>query len=434
MKIKTRFTDYEALSRETPEKHRLPGRSSFLLRTAFRLLSAPELRRARFRFRQSGMEKLGRHEPCLILMNHSSFLDLKIASRILYPRPYHIVCTSDGFVGRAAMMRGIGCIPTKKFVSEPELLTDMEHVLHTLRSSVLMFPEASYSFDGTATPLPESLGRCLKHLGVPVVMIRTYGAFAYDPLYNNLQRRRVEVSADVTYLLSPEEIAEKDARELNDLLARQFSFDNFRWQQENGVRVNEPFRADHLNRVLYKCPRCLAEGKTVGEGVTLRCTACGAAYTLTEDGRMQAEDGRTEFPHIPDWYAWERACVREEIEKDRYHLDIPVRIGVMLNTRAIYMVGEGRLTHDKTGFTLTGCHGRLSYRQKPLASYSLYADYHWYEIGDMICLGNRRILYYCFPLAGGDVVAKTRLAAEELYKLCRAAVRLPAPAAPLAHL
>lgn len=428
MKIKTLCKDYDALSRETPEKHRLPGRSSFLLRTAFRLLSAPELRRARFHFRRFGMEKLGRGEPCLILMNHSSFLDLKIAARILYPRPYHIVCTSDGFVGRAAMMRGIGCIPTKKFVSEPELLTDMEHVLHTLHSSVLMFPEASYSFDGTATPLPESLGRCLKHLGVPVVMIRTYGAFAYDPLYNNLQRRRVEVSADVTYLLSPEEIAEKDARELNDLLARQFSFDNFRWQQENGVRVNEPFRADHLNRVLYKCPRCLAEGKTVGEGVTLRCTACGAAYTLTEDGRMQAEDGRTEFPHIPDWYAWERACVREEIEKDRYHLDIPVRIGVMLNTRAIYMVGEGRLTHDKTGFTLTGCHGRLSYRQKPLSSYSLYADYHWYEIGDMICLGNRRILYYCFPLSGGDVVAKTRLAAEELYKLCRAAVRLPSPA------
>jgi hypothetical protein len=32
-------------------------------------------------------------------------------------------------------------------------------------SSVLMLPEASYSFDGTATPLPESLGKCIKLLG-----------------------------------------------------------------------------------------------------------------------------------------------------------------------------------------------------------------------------------------------------------------------------
>ena len=47
------------------------------------------------------MEKLRRGEPCLYLMNHSSFIDLKIASTILYPRPFNIVCTSDGFVGRS---------------------------------------------------------------------------------------------------------------------------------------------------------------------------------------------------------------------------------------------------------------------------------------------------------------------------------------------
>ena len=37
----------------------------------------------------------------------------------------------------------------------------------------------------------------------------------------------------------------------------------------------------------------------------------------------------------------------------------------------------------------------------------------------MICIGNSQVLYYCFPTEGKDVVAKTRLAAEELYKLRR---------------
>ena len=37
----------------------------------------------------------------------------------------------------------------------------------------------------------------------------------------------------------------------------------------------------------------------------------------------------------------------------------------------------------------------------------------------MICIGDNETLYYCFP-QGGDVVAKTRLAAEELYKLSKA--------------
>lgn len=35
----------------------------------------------------------------------------------------------------------------------------------------------------------------------------------------------------------------------------------------------------------------------------------------------------------------------------------------------------------------------------------------------MICIGNTDILYYCFPTEGGDIVAKTRLATEELYKM-----------------
>ena len=35
----------------------------------------------------------------------------------------------------------------------------------------------------------------------------------------------------------------------------------------------------------------------------------------------------------------------------------------------------------------------------------------------MIGIGNRDVLYYCFPKNCGDVVAKTRLATEELYKM-----------------
>ena len=83
---------------------------------------------------------------------------------------------------------------------------------------------------------------------------------------------------------------------------------------------------------------------------------------------------------------------------------------------AIYRVGEGTLIHNNEGFKLTGCNGKLNYVQKPLASYSLYSDYYWYELGDMICIGDKKILYYCFPKSKYDVVAKTRLAVECLYK------------------
>ena len=419
MKIKTKKMDYDQALAHPTLKLPKPIKPAMFWRLLIRALSIPAVLSTHLTCRKIGMEKLGKKEPCLFLMNHSCFMDMKIAHKVLFPRPFNIVCTTDGFVGKNWLMWLIGCIPTKKFVPDLGLVRNMKYVLQKKKSSVLMFPEASYSFDGTATTLPESLGKCVKLLGVPVVMIRTYGAFARDPLYNELQLRKVNISVDMTYLLSPEDIAAKSVEELNAILNESFTFDNFRWQQENKVRIAEPFRADGLERVLYKCPHCLEEGKTIGKGIHLTCHSCGTQYELDEYGFLKATNAETKFTHVPDWYRWERDCVRQELLDGTYQLDTEVDIALMTDTTCLYQVGSGRLVHSKDGFHLTGCDGRIDYKQAPLLSYSLYSDYFWYEIGDMLCVGNSDILYYCFPKNNAVPVAKTRLAAEELYQIVK---------------
>jgi hypothetical protein len=92
----------------------------------------------------------------------------------------------------------------------------------------------------------------------------------------------------------------------------------------------------------------------------------------------------------------------------------------MVDYKGLYMVGDGRLTHTTDGFLLEGCEGKLRYEQKPRASHTLNADFYWYCIGDVIGIGNRDCLYYCFPKpTDGKIppVAKARLATEELYKM-----------------
>ena len=249
--------------------------------------------------------------------------------------------------------------------------------LKELKTTVVMYPEAGYSFDGTATTLPDTLGGLLKLLKVPVVTIITRGAFSREPLYNMLRHRKVDISADVTYLLSPDQIKEMSADELNAVINEAFSFDNFKWQQENNIVINEDFRADGLQRVLFKCPHCLAEGQNVGKGVTLTCKECGKTYELTELGALKAVDGESAFTHVPDWYAWERACVREEIERGEYLLDVDVDVYMLVDYKGLYRVGEGHLVHNAEGFRLTGCGGELDYSQSPISSYSLNADYFW---------------------------------------------------------
>lgn len=444
LKIKVKEKAYSEVAAMTPRMHMRPVKQSALLRHTVSTLSEAELASVGFKCDTNGMERLGADEPALFLMNHSCFTDLEIAFRLLANRQYHIVCTNDGLIGKAGLFSRVGCIPAKKFISDMYLIKDMKYAVDELNSSILMYPEASYSFDGTTTPLPDSIGKFIKMLRIPVVMIRTKGAFLRDPLYNCLQKRKVKVTATETYLLSQEDIAHKSADEINAVIQGAFEYDHFKEQYENGVIVDEPFRADGLHRVLYRCPVCQTEGEMHGEGIYITCRHCGSRWELNENGKLERQyedtdgdgtvdaeldsvdirrgvpvnDAVKKFEFVPEWYAWERECVRREIRAGEYVMDMDVEIYMMVDFDSLYHVGCGRLIHDGDGFTLTGCNGELDYQQSPKHSYSLYADYYWYELGDMIGIGDAQKQFYCIPKdQDGAIVAKARLAAEEMYKL-----------------
>ena len=129
MKIKTKEKLYSEVLNLKKPKHKKPMRQMFLFRLLLKIVSLPDLWATKFSYKKIGMEKLGKNEPALFLMNHSSFIDLKIASSILVPRKFNIVCTSDGFVGKNLLMRFLGCIPTKKFIFDSRLVRDMIYVI-----------------------------------------------------------------------------------------------------------------------------------------------------------------------------------------------------------------------------------------------------------------------------------------------------------------
>ena len=109
-----------------------PIKPNILFRTLIRVLSIPDLLATKFKYTTERMDEIG-NSPCLILMNHSSFIDLKIAYKIFYPKPLSIVCTSDGFVGKSLLMKLIGCIPTTKFVTDLSLISNINYALNKIK-------------------------------------------------------------------------------------------------------------------------------------------------------------------------------------------------------------------------------------------------------------------------------------------------------------
>ena len=173
MKIRVINKPYEEVLKLPKYKHKKPMHQLGILCPVLRVLCWILLKRNGFTYEKIGMDKLKKGEPCLVLMNHSSFIDLEIAAFLMADREWHIVTTLDAFVGLDWLLPLVGCIPTKKFINDVSLVRDMHYTVKNLNASVIMYPEASYSFDGTATTLPDSLGKCIKLLDVPVIMIRT---------------------------------------------------------------------------------------------------------------------------------------------------------------------------------------------------------------------------------------------------------------------
>ena len=415
MKVKIKEINYDELQNIKKYEHKKPIKQWWILRVLVRVLSVVDLWKTKFKYNLIGMDKLPK-EPTLIFANHSSFLDAKIVFKIFKKRPFNIVSAKDSFIGKRWLMRRLGCFPTHKFVNDIQLVKDIQYCLTKLKTSVIIFPEAGYTFDGTKTVLPDSLGKMVKMMKVPVISLIIKGAFSRDPLYNNLQLRKVRAEADVKLLLTPEEISQKSHSEITDMINKEFDFDQFRWQYENGIKITEKFRADYLERILYKCPYCLTEGEMIGKGIEIKCKHCGKTHVLNELGQLEGVGFEAKFNHIPDWTKWERDEVRKEILEEKYSLECDVDLYMIINTKALYKVGEGKLVHNNNGITLDACDGNINYHLPAKSSYTLNCDYYFYEIGDVISFGDMKTLYYCFPKQNPNV-CKVRYAAEELYKI-----------------
>ena len=415
MKIKVVKLPLEkALSKNV--KKTVIKKPSFLFSTLIRLLAIPDLISTRFSYVINNKAIL--KEPCLILMNHSCFLDLKIASKILYPNKYFIVTTNDAFVGKSWLMKKLGCVGTNKYVSSLDTISNINYCLNNLKTSVLMFPEAGYSFDGTATVLPKKLGLLVKKLNVPLVTIITDGAYLYQPLYNNLKTRKTKVTATVKCLLTKEEVKTKTVQEIDELINQEFSFDAFKSQLNSGVLIKEPYRAEGLERVLYKCPHCFFDGVMKGEKTFLTCSKCGAKYELLENGKLKCQNFETKFDHIPSWYLWQREEAKREVLNSSEFYNLNVELFALTDHKALYSVGNGVLTHGESGFTLKDKNGKEIFTLPPASSHSLNVDFFWYELGDVICIGDKEKLFYCIPKTPYPV-AKARLLAEEQYKIIK---------------
>ncbi|MBO4857743.1 MAG: hypothetical protein J5527_04455, partial [Treponema sp.] len=137
-----------------------------------------------------------------------------------------------------------------------------------------------------------------------------------------------------------------------------------------------------------------------------------------ELSELKAKTGETEFTHIPDWYEWERSEVRKEVENGTYGITLKAQVDALPNADRYIDIGMATLTHDMSGFTLSGSYNGEDYTVKLDApsQYSVHIEYDYLgKKGDCVDLNTIRDTLYVYPEGKAFSVTKMALATEELY-------------------
>ena len=395
------------------DMHKKPQRQK--LRPLIWALTLPSLFFSGQKLKKVNMK--GIKPPYLLLCNHNAFGDFAVATKAVFPHRANYVVAIDGFIGREGLLRAVGGICKRKFTSDVLLVKQLMRVIKN-RDIAVIYPEARYSLCGTTAVLPPSIGKLIKLLKVAVVTLVCNGHHVNSPFWNLHKRGIRGQTATMTCIATEQQVEELSSEELFEKVKDAFYYDDFKWQKENGKRVKYAGRAEGLHKVLYQCPHCGTEYRMASKGAEIFCEKCGKRWEMSELGELSAKDGNTEFSHVPDWYEWERANVKKEIEDGTYRFDGAVRVDSLPNAKGYIDLGAGRLVHDRDGFRLTGNYGGKDYTVElpAKAHYSVHIEYEYLgKFGDCVDLNTLNDTFYVYPQGKDFSVTKMSLATEEAF-------------------
>lgn len=399
------------------DMHSKPVRTKWYLRPITWALSMPDVFAHRAKITKINTQDL--KPPYLLLCNHNAFLDFKVATKAIFPSRANYIVAIDGFIGREKLLKNVGCICKRKFTNDIVMVKKLINVVKN-KDVLVIYPEARYSLCGTTAVLPASLGKLCKLLKVPVVSFICHGHHVNSPFWNLHNNKIKPTEAEMTVLYYPDELEKATADEVNEKLVNAFKYDDFKWQFERKIKNMYRNRAEGLHKVLYQCPNCNTEYRMTSKGEKLICKACNKSWTLSPFGRLSADEGETEFAHIPDWYEWERANVRKEVETGTYSSgELEVHVDSLPNAKKFVRLGNGKLVHDMNGFSCVGTDDEgnpFSMEINVPSLYSVHIEYEYLgKFGDCVDLNTLEDTWYIYPHGEDFSVTKMALATEELY-------------------
>ena len=284
--------------------------------------------------------------PAIVLATHTSDQDHILSGMTLYPiRPTYIV--SEHFLHKRDTA---GLLKLMHVISKKMFTPDVSTIVNTMRAKkenavIVIFAEGRQSCYGHTLPIAEGTAELIKKLGINVYAWKAEGAYLTFPKWRNKGDDRIgKIHCSVRSVLTAEDVAKMSIEQIKEVTENAVRHDD-ELAMPN-VEYKSKTMAEGVEKILFKCPKCLKEDKIKGEGNRIRCS-CGLDATLDSQYRLHGAP----FDRINPWFEWQQ----ESMDTENGHLAGKVRLGCcgeddFMDPNA----GEGEVYMDKDIFKLSG--------------------------------------------------------------------------------
>ena len=298
-----------------------------------------------------------KHEgPYLVLCNHTMDWDPLIAGAGFSDQMYFVTSEHlmrQGFISK--LLNWLQAPITRQ--KGGNAAGTVKAILRHLKAgyNVCFFPEGNRCWDGVTRPFPASTGKLVRSCGCRLITYRISGGYFASPRWTGSKLRRGKVDGKVVGSYSPEELRAMSAEEINELIARDIYEDAYATQEKEPVKFKGTKLAQHLESLLFSCPKCGAMHRMKSRGNSFSCLECGMKTEFTPSGYF--EGGELPFRTVLQWNLWQEERIKELCEsagEEPIFTDSEMELHTVESAKGLELVGQGEVKLYRNRIELPG--------------------------------------------------------------------------------
>ena len=134
----------------------------------------------------------------------------------------------------------------------------------------------------------------------------------------------------ITKVLDKEQVKKLSSEEILEAIKQAMTYDEYERQRKDRIEYRGKALAESIEKVIYKCPNCMAVDSFTSKGNEFWCTECSKKYSIDKYGFIHGSD---KFDDLHKWNVWQESFIDEIYESNMPFISKDVKLSIVNGNR-----------------------------------------------------------------------------------------------------